>query len=69
MPDIPGALIKILDIIAKLKGNIVSIIHERARLELEYQQTDVIIELETRNFEHTDQILSKLKEQYEVEIL
>jgi len=69
LPDIPGALIKILDIIAKLKGNIVSIIHERARLELEYQQTDVIIELETRNFEHTDHILSKLKEGYEVEIL
>ncbi len=69
LPDIPGALIKILEIIAKEKGNIVSIIHERARLELEYQQTDVIIELETRNFEHIDQILSILKKQYEVEIL
>ena len=69
LPDIPGALIKILEIIAKEKGNIVSIIHERARLELEYQQADVIIELETRNFEHIDQILSILKKQYEVEIL
>ena len=69
LPDIPGALIQKLEIIAKDKGNIVSIIHERARLELEYQQTDVIIELETRNYENSEQILSKLKEQYEVEIL
>ena len=69
VPDVPGALIRILEILAKEKGNIVSIIHERARLELEYQKTDVIIELETRNFEHIEQILSKLKEQYEIEIL
>ena len=69
VPDVPGALIRILEIIAEEKGNIVSIIHERARLELEYQKTDVIIELETRNFEHIEQILSKLKEQYEIEIL
>lgn len=67
--DRPGALIQILDILAKEKGNIVSIIHERARLELEYQQTGVVIELETRNFEHIEQILSKLKKRYEVEIL
>ena len=69
LPDIPGALIRILEIIAIEKGNIVSIIHERARLELEYQKTDVIIELETRNFEHIEQILSKLKDQYEIEIM
>ena len=69
VPDVPGALIRILEIIAEEKGNIVSIIHERARLELEYQKTDVIIELETRNFEHIEQILSKLKVQYEIEIL
>ena len=69
LPDIPGALLKVLKIIAEEKGNIISIIHDRERLELEYKMTEVIIELETRDFEHINQILTKLKENFEIEIL
>ncbi|MBN1801614.1 MAG: threonine ammonia-lyase, partial [Candidatus Lokiarchaeota archaeon] len=63
IPDTPGALLSVLKIIAEQKGNVVSIIHDRERLELEYLKSEVIIELETRNFEHINQIVSKLKEQ------
>jgi threonine dehydratase len=69
LPDVPGALLKVLKIIAEQKGNVVSIIHERQRLELAYNQADVIIEIETRNKEHIEQILSKMKEQFQVEIV
>jgi threonine dehydratase len=69
LPDIPGALLKVLKIIAEEKGNIISITHDRERLELEYKMTEVIIELETRDFGHINQILTKLKEHFEIEIL
>ncbi|MFX1237724.1 MAG: threonine ammonia-lyase [Promethearchaeota archaeon] len=69
IPDVPGALLSVLEIIAKEKGNVLTIIHDRERLELEYQKSEVIIELETRNFDHIDQIISKLKEHYKIDIL
>lgn len=70
LPDVPGALLKILEVIAEEKGNIITIVHERQRLELKYNQTDVIIEIETRNHHHIDEILSKLREKrFNLEIL
>ena len=69
IPDSPGALMNVLKIIAEEKGNIISITHDRERLELEYKMTEVIIELETRDYEHINQILTKLKEQFQIEIL
>ncbi|TFG28740.1 MAG: threonine ammonia-lyase [Promethearchaeota archaeon] len=69
LPDIPGALLNVLKIIAEEKGNIISITHDRERLELEYKMTEVIIELETRDFEHINLILTKLKDHFEIEIL
>ncbi|MFX0072543.1 MAG: threonine ammonia-lyase [Candidatus Hermodarchaeota archaeon] len=69
LPDIPGELLKVLKIIAEEKGNIISIIHDRERLELEYKMTEVIIELESRNQEHINQIINKLRDSYEIEIL
>ena len=69
IPDYPGSLINVLNIIAEEKGNIVSIIHDRERLELSYMKTEVTIEIETRNLEHIDKILSKLRKYFEIEIL
>ncbi|MHA1255087.1 MAG: threonine ammonia-lyase [Promethearchaeota archaeon] len=67
IPD--GSLINVLNIIAEEKGNITSIIHDRERLELSYKKTEVTIEMETRNFNHIDQILTKLRKYFEIEIL
>ena len=69
IPDYPGSLINVLNIIAEEKGNIASIIHDRERLELSYKKTEVTIEMETRNFNHIDQILTKLRKYFEIEIL
>ena len=69
IPDYPGSLINVLNIIAEEKGNITSIIHDRERLELSYKKTEVTIEMETRNFNHIDQILTKLRKYFEIEIL
>jgi len=69
MPDQPGALVKVLKIIAELKGNIITIIHDRARIDLHYKQTDVIIDVETRNKEHIIEILTELRKYYKVKML
>jgi threonine dehydratase len=69
IPDVPGALLKLLNIIAEERGNIVSIIHDRERLEVSYKKAEVIVEIETRNQEHINQIVKELKKRYEIEIL
>ena len=69
IPDVPGALLKVLNIIAEERGNIVSIIHDRERLEVSYKKAEVILEIETRNQEHINQIVKELEKRYEIEIL
>ena len=69
IPDHPGSLLNVLRIIAEEKGNIVSIVHDRERLELSYKKAEVIVEIETRNYDHITQILTKLEKQFEIEIL
>jgi threonine dehydratase len=69
LPDVPGTLLNVLRLIAEEKGNIISIIHEREKLELEYKQAEVILEIETRNQEHIDEILNKLREHFSIEVL
>jgi threonine dehydratase len=67
--DHPGALAKVLNILAGLKANIISIVHDRESLELSFQQTDVIIEMETRDKDHINQIITELRKNYDIEIL
>ncbi|MGN1036782.1 MAG: ACT domain-containing protein, partial [Ruminococcus sp.] len=60
--DKPGQLKKVSEIIAKLGGNVTSIHHERAN-----EGSDVIgcylrIVLETRNYQHIEQIKQALKD-------
>lgn len=69
LPDVPGALLKVLKLIAQEKGNIVSIIHEREKLELKYKKAEVIIEIETRNQAHIQEIAEKLESKFKLEIL
>ncbi|MFO8020213.1 MAG: threonine ammonia-lyase [Promethearchaeia archaeon] len=68
IPDAPGELVKVLNIIAEEKGNIVSIDHDRLSLDVGYKTTEVIIEIETRNQEHIDHMLEKLNKNYSVSI-
>ncbi|MHA1756088.1 MAG: pyridoxal-phosphate dependent enzyme, partial [Promethearchaeota archaeon] len=69
IPDLPGELIKVLKKIADLKGNIISIVHDRLSLDVGYKATEIIIELETRDIEHKEMILSSLREEYDVELI
>jgi len=60
LDDIPGALRKLLGIIADAKANVLQIYHNRGGADLSIHQTLVELEIETRNFEHISQIEATL---------
>ena len=65
--DVPGSLSHLLEIIAEEGGNIISIIHDRARADLLFKEAEIEIELETKDKAHISKILKSLKEHnYEV---
>ncbi len=60
LDDIPGALRKLLGVIADAKANVLQIYHNRGGADLSIHQTLVELEIETRNFEHISQIEATL---------
>ncbi len=69
VPDRPGGLAALLDLIAECKGNIITVVHNRISPSVPLGQTGVEILLEVRDAEHIDQIRSSLTERgYRVEM-
>lgn len=60
--DIPGSLAKLLDLVAKLQANAVSIHHTHSERGMPINFTRVDLELETRGFEHIKEIATALKD-------
>jgi threonine dehydratase len=58
--DVPGALSKLLGIIASKQGNVLEIEHERVGEGLELGQTAVEILLESRGFDHIEELEAAL---------
>lgn len=61
--DKPGQLEAVSGIISSLGGNIVSIYHDRYDLNIDIVSCILDLRIETRDFEHIEQILSKLREE------
>jgi threonine dehydratase len=60
--DRPGALRDLLDIIARLGANVVSVQHRRVGSSIAFGQTEVEVDLETKDARHIDAIFAALKE-------
>ena len=70
VPDRPGGLASLLDRIAELKGNLITVLHNRISPSVPLGQTGVEILLEVRDQDHIDKVQIGLKAQkYRVEIL
>ena len=70
VPDRPGTLGKVLNTIAGLRVNVISIYHDRIGANVALGQAEVILSLETRNEEHSSELLKALNEEgYLVKIL
>ena len=59
--DRPGSLAALLDRVAALRANVVTIEHHRSRQTLEVGQVEVVLELETRGPEHAAEVLDLLR--------
>ena len=60
--DKPGQLVGVSKIIADLGGNVTAVHHERADANANVNGCFLRIQLETRNFEHLEQIKKSLSE-------
>ncbi len=60
LPDRPGALVNLLTTLAETGANIVSIEHHRLGQALGLGQVEVQLAAETRNWEHIEELKSKL---------
>ena len=58
----PGQLVQISSIIAELGGNVIGVHHERSNANLAITGCFIRISLETRNFEHVEQIKKAIKD-------
>lgn len=62
LPDKPGQLAGVMDVIAEQNGNIISVTHERLNTNTEINGCSIRVELETRDTEHISQIRDALRE-------
>jgi threonine dehydratase len=70
VPDRPGALAELLQVIGRHGGNVVRIQHDRVFMHAGFWEAQVDVTLETRNAPHIEELRQALHErQYEVELL
>ncbi len=60
LDDVPGALAKLLGIIAAAKANVLQIYHNRGGADMSIHQSLVDLEIETRNLQHIREIEAAL---------
>jgi threonine dehydratase len=67
VPDRPGALAELLNLVAQARANLVSLEHVREAVSLNVRETGVELTLETRGREHTEELRRALQDAgYEV---
>ena len=70
LEDVPGSLAKLATDIAATRANIHLITHDRRSIDLPLGRTEVLLELETRGYEHIKEVIEYLNGRgYEVEVL
>ena len=70
LEDVPGSLARLAADIAATRANIYLISHDRRSIALPLGRTEVLLELETRGYEHIQEVIDYLNGQgYEVEVL
>jgi threonine dehydratase len=69
VPDRPGGLAELLNLVARARANVVSVGHVREAVRLHVRETGVELTLETRGRGHTDDVLASLRDAgYDVDV-
>jgi threonine dehydratase len=70
LKDRPGALERLIEILAENRANIYAIQHDRTSKDVALNAADVELDLETRGHDHVAELIATLEEHgYEVEVL
>ncbi len=70
IPDRPGVLARVAQVIADTAANILEVHHERAFTELSVRSAGLVVVLETRGEAHVAEVVSRLEQaDYQVEIV
>jgi threonine dehydratase len=62
VPDRPGELVKLLELVASERVNIVSVEHHREGMQVSVAETEVELTVATRDEEHCEALLAKLQD-------
>lgn len=63
VPDRPGSLMRLTNLLAKHQVNILQTIHERNSLGMRIFETEILVTIETKGKEHLNEVVQSLKEQ------
>jgi threonine dehydratase len=70
LEDVPGSLARLATDIAATRANIYMISHDRRSIDLPLGRTEVLLELETRGYEHIREVVGHLEGRgYDLEVL
>ena len=61
IPDRPGGLNSVTEILAQFRANILQVLHQRMTLHTAFGNTEIEIDMETRGKEHTEEIINALQ--------
>ncbi|WP_207935969.1 threonine ammonia-lyase [Actinomadura sp. KC216] len=62
LKDRPGALVTLLSELAELGVNVLDVMHERVAARLPVEEAEVLMHLETRGADHSEDVLARLRE-------
>jgi len=60
--DSPGSLAKITQVVAEARGNVIEIAHRRHFAAVRPKETEIELEIETKDRQHTDSVMESLKQ-------
>ena len=70
LKDRPGALEKLIEVIAEQQANIYAIRHDRTSRDIAMNAAEVELDLETRGEDHVEEVLDALRDHgYSVDVL
>ena len=62
VPNRPGSLIKVLDVLARERANVVKVEHDRYRTAGHYEDIGLDISIETNGYQHIEQVKNALRD-------
>jgi len=63
LPDKPGQLLKVAEIVAREHANVIKLVHNQASVTDSFQQVQLEVTVETHNREHIERLTAALEKE------